>query len=1042
VLEQCLLDLESEHSDCHTIICGDLDSRTASKNSHDNDIDDTDPLLKGDHPSLFPRTSVDTTSNTFGDQLIELCTMFQCSLVNGCTSLAADNSFTYISKNGCSVVDYFVLSNDLISDNFVYNFHVGQRIESHHMPVVMKTKPCVADEDEPSANEGGWSERIVWDKSKVNCFKDLLVSEPITEQLAKAMSEIDENVDDALSTFTGCLLSASEGMKKRFKQGQCASRREAMWFDSECQEEKKNVRKLLQQYRTNYTTDDRVQYTEARNKYVLMMKEKKKVFARDKSNKLMSCMGDSCAFWKEVRQFIRKRKGGSDQTITKEDWYNYFKGVFNPDAEADSTQPVNSESLYDEHNLHKGEDVLHIDGDDVNDDDMLTDENDVNDGDMLTNENDDCDAYLNGDITVAEVKRAMQKLKSGKAGGIDGVLPDMLKAAEDCAVAFMTPLFNKIFKEGLYPETWCKAVICPIHKKGDKHIADNYRGVSLLCIISKCYTSVLNARLVKWMQVYEKIVESQAGFRKKYSTVDHIFTLSSIIEKSLSKRRGKLYVAFVDLRKAFDSVDRQSLFRALSEAGVSGRMLKSLMSIYKSVLSCVRAGSSRTDFFECPLGLRQGCCLSPSLFTLFINAVADNMDAQGRHGIQLMPGLLELFLLMFADDIALLSDTAQGLQNQLNCLARTCSDLKLTVNTEKTKIMVFRKGGALRRNEKWFLNGDQLEVVNSYVYLGFQFTTQMSIVRGVSHFIQKGKRATFDCIRLVNQLKELPRSVFFKIFDTQVVPILLYSSEVWGLQRLENLERVHVLAIKRYLRVPMKTPNRLVYGESGRYPLYISSTLRCIKYWLKLLRMPDSRLPKQAYNMMLTMVQNGKKCWAMKVHDCLFSNGFGYVWVNQFVPNEKQFISELKQRLIDNYGQEWWAALQDSDRYSMYRQFKTHIGPELYFECVTVRCFRDVLVKFRVGVLLLNYSAQRARIGIRGDASCVACKSVMESEEHFLLYCPEYNSLRDKYITKYIRGNYSFQFLMQCTTDEKTRDLARFIFHAYKRRQLLLQICQ
>ena len=89
------------------------------------------------------------------------------------------------------------------------------------------------------------------------------------------------------------------------------------------------------------------------------------------------------------------------------------------------------------------------------------------------------------------------------------------------------------------------------------------------------------------------------------------------------------------------------------------------------------------------------------------------------HGIQMLPGWAELFLLLFADDIVLLSDTARGLQNQIDLLNEACKRLFLNINENKTKVMVFRKGGFLGRNEKWTLNGTFLEIVNEYNYLGF-----------------------------------------------------------------------------------------------------------------------------------------------------------------------------------------------------------------------------------------------------------------------------------------------------------------------------------
>ncbi|WP_419652784.1 reverse transcriptase domain-containing protein, partial [Thiolapillus sp.] len=142
---------------------------------------------------------------------------------------------------------------------------------------------------------------------------------------------------------------------------------------------------------------------------------------------------------------------------------------------------------------------------------------------------------------------------------------------------------------------------------------------------------------------------------------------------------------------------------------------------------CVRANNDYSDFFECPVGVRQGCVLSPTIFSLFINQLAKYITDTGRHGIQLLSGLTELFILLFADDVALLATTPCGLQNQLDSLKVCCDRLKMEVNKDKTKVMVFRKGGHLSKHEKWYYDGAEMEVVNKYSYLGFVFTTTLSV---------------------------------------------------------------------------------------------------------------------------------------------------------------------------------------------------------------------------------------------------------------------------------------------------------------------------
>ena len=173
--------------------------------------------------------------------------------------------------------------------------------------------------------------------------------------------------------------------------------------------------------------------------------------------------------------------------------------------------------------------------------------------------------------------------------------------------------------------------------------------------------------MTQWTEYNDVLSEAQEGFRKDYSTVDHIFTLHALVSKRLKKNK-KLYVDFVDFRKAFDTVKRNVLWNVLLQLGIGGNMFNTLRAMYSSVLSCVRCNPRNTDYFNCIQGLKQGCLVSPVLFSFLINELASEIVLRGKHRIQLLPREIELLLLMFADDIALLSSTPVGLQNQLNVL--------------------------------------------------------------------------------------------------------------------------------------------------------------------------------------------------------------------------------------------------------------------------------------------------------------------------------------------------------------------------------------
>ena len=164
--------------------------------------------------------------------------------------------------------------------------------------------------------------------------------------------------------------------------------------------------------------------------------------------------------------------------------------------------------------------------------------------------------------------------------------------------------------------------------------------------------------------------------------------------------------------------------------------------------------------------------------------------------------MAEVFLLL-ADDVALVSLTpgffAGGLQNQLNNLKAEADRLKLEVNLAKTSIIVFRKGGHLSRHERWTYGNVELEVVNSYNYLGIALTTKLSTTQAVADFIPKAKRKIITISKALRKINCTDWGVFSKIFDAQIQPALLYASEMWGTGRVETVKKVHLFAIKRFL---------------------------------------------------------------------------------------------------------------------------------------------------------------------------------------------------------------------------------------------------
>ena len=461
--------------------------------------------------------------------------------------------------------------------------------------------------------------------------------------------------------------------------------------------------------------------------------------------------------------------------------------------------------------------------------------------------------------------------------------------------------------------------------------------------------TILTTRLTEWANLNDVIDESQAGFRKGYNTIDNIFSLQSIVQKYLSKERGRFYCIFVDFKRAFDSIHHASLWFSLERKGINpnGKFLSIFKSMYSQLKSCVKVKNGLTQFFDCYIGTRQGCVSSPIIFSLFINDLVSYLKAECDRGIFVTDQIDDMIALMFADDVACFSDTIIRLQHQINCIHSFCESVGMSLNLLKTKIIVFRKGGILKQMEKWYYNGQLIDIVPFYKYLGVYFTPKLIWTKTKEVLAQQASKAICRIFQYQRNFGNFTPNDLFKLFDSIVRPILCYGSEIWGHEYCTHIEKVHIRFCKRYIGLHQNTADFFALSECGRQPLAVTYMTQCIKYWVRLIQMPNHRYPKQCYNMLRSFAAVGKVNWASNVRSLLYKYGFGYVWEADTVGNATLFIHTFKQRIMDCLIQELHSEMEDSSKSLHYRYFKLTYETEFYLDIDLPYLYKKTLSTFR-----------------------------------------------------------------------------------------------
>ncbi|KAL4142816.1 hypothetical protein QTP88_005213 [Uroleucon formosanum] len=281
------------------------------------------------------------------------------------------------------------------------------------------------------------------------------------------------------------------------------------------------------------------------------------------------------------------------------------------------------------------------------------------------------------EISMEEVKAAIRSLKNCKAPGSDSIPSELIKYGGDDIYNFIYRICLRVWQEEKIPENWNEAIIIPLHKKGDKTECNNYRGISLLNSVYKIFSKVLLNRLIPYAE--ECLGEYQSGFRKGRSTIEQLSVIAQIIEKKYEFRQN-MWQMFVDFRKAYDSIHRNSLYNIMEEFGFPDKLINLTKLAMEGVKYQVRVDNFMSEAFSVETGLKQGDALSPLLFNIALEKAIRVLQNESR-GLNVDEHQIKV--LGFADDLNILGDSLDD--TYLGVLLSTKNDWSREIGSRITK---------------------------------------------------------------------------------------------------------------------------------------------------------------------------------------------------------------------------------------------------------------------------------------------------------------------------------------------------------------------
>ncbi len=924
--------------------------------------------------AIRPRSNQDAkqpSSACWGPELLEMCETEDLLILNWRLQGDLLGQCTFHRNASATTVDYFIVSSGLFHQPvsmYVINDDLAHcTLESDHYPIELWL--LAAGPSSQASVAVATMQSIMWDASRKEEYAGA-VQPMLYNKLGMSPGQT-LSIDHFADSIVQCMMTAAEQcMDVHHPRKPSNTMPSKPYWDQELKDAKKRRKALRKREGTT-----KQMLNEQKNRFRKLVRAKQAEWYNKQSNKWqLLAHTNPKAFWRA----FNKRKH-SQCPVSQAEQLEYFKQLVGIEPHQ-SVVPQG---------LQGGREPMECE--------------------ELTS------CCLDADFIMEEMHKGLQKMKRDKAAGHDAVISEMILDGGSCLHECILAMFNRML-QGEFPKALSVGLITAVFKKGDAYDMGNYRGITVTPSLAKLFAMLLKNRITEYMESNHLRAQAQAGFRLDHRTVDNVFLMQQLLEHyqaKSDKKERRIYVCFVDFKKAFGTVDRSVLWDVLWSKGIRGRVLSCIKAMYACDSAAVKTKEGISAVFRCHLGVKQGCALSPDLFGIFTDDLEKELKEQPASDAPVLPVRLphkgirlgrQIPLLMYADDAALMSTTAKGLQNQLSTLHTFSTARSLTVNVAKTKVMVCEKHPT--ESPSFNYDGQSVETVTNFKYLGLTFNASHGAMCSPDDLIVAGTKASNALRRRCAEMHILDPLHCCNLFDTLVKPILSYGCAIWVVNPKagEKAEMLHKSFLRSILRVPKTTSGVLVLAEFGRYPLQHSWWKQILRYQNRMVKLCDTELEHRLLphaGLTSVMHMNDGQTWCCRVGGWLSQlPPPGRSWGKKDVMKDEVGIASVMEAAEQQYVAQQLTGEGLSSIVRTYSSFKEGYAYEGYLSSINNRRLRIQFSNFRLGNHKLQIQTARwlkDKVQAEQLKICKACNSAVEDEEHVLLHCPHYMRVRTKF---------------------------------------------